>query len=136
VVLAEQIIIAGIEELRVFAHEPPEFWIVCPGAIFVKIKSRGRVSGSVGGGVFSSGEQETVVVNGGCARGPAGRVNGRRAESIVAIPLNHVTGAISQQRHAAFMVLLGKIRVPITVRTNGDALQDLVDPFPIYINAD
>ena len=68
-------------------------------------------------------------------RRPSGGVDRRHAKGVVTIPLNRIAASISQQRHTAFVVLLREIRVPLAVGTNGDTLQDFVDPFPIHVNS-
>ena len=59
--VAEEVVIAGVEQLRVFAHEPAQRRVVSSGAILVEIERWGVVDGTICSCVFSSGEQETVV---------------------------------------------------------------------------
>ena len=61
--VAEEVVIAGVEQLRVFAHEPAQGRIVGAGAVFVEIEGWGVVGGTIRGSVFSSGEQKPVVVD-------------------------------------------------------------------------
>src|SRR5438552_5557323 len=62
VAVAEEIVIAGVEQLPVFAHEPSQLRVIRSRSVFVEIK--GCVGGrSIRGRVLSSSEQEPVVVN-------------------------------------------------------------------------
>src|SRR6266576_2160783 len=91
VAVAEEIVIAGIEQLRVFAHEPAKGRIVCAGAIFVEREGLHVVS-TVGSGVFASGEQETIVVGGAIKLCPVSTVNRRRPKGIIYVSLDHLAG--------------------------------------------
>ena len=109
--VAEEIVIAGIEQLRVFAHEPAQRRIVRAGAVFVE-RERRNVRPTVGGSVFSPGEQETVVVGGATELCPVSTVNRWRPKGIVCVSLDHLAGLapgraapIQQMRHAAFVVV-------------------------------
>src|SRR2546423_6139033 len=113
VAVAEEVVIASIEHLRVFAHKPAQLRVVRAGAVLVEIKRwAGAVVGPVGGRILAPGEQETVIVNSACASAPGACVDRRRAEGVVAISLNNIAACVSQLNHAAFMVLLRVISIP------------------------
>ena len=133
--VAEEVVIASVEKLRVFAHEAAEFRVIRSGTVLVEIKRWGGVDSSIRGGVLSSGEQETVVVDGRCPSlwVPVSVVKRWRTEGVVAVSLKHIAAAIGQERHTAFMVLLRIIVVPSSVGTDGDTLQDLVYPIAIQV---
>ena len=61
--VAEEIVITGVEQLWIFAHEPAERGIVRSGAVFIEGERR-DVGPSIGGSVFPAREQKTIVENG------------------------------------------------------------------------
>ena len=125
ITIAEEIVIAGVEELRVFAHETANGRVVGSSAVLIE---------TVGPAVLPAGEQETIVV--GCASKhiAVAVVRCRRAEDIVAVLLDHRAARVSQMGHAAFMVLLIVERLA-AVCSRIAAHEDFVDPFAIHVAA-
>src|SRR5262249_38779882 len=77
VTVAEEIVIAGVEQLWIFAHEPAKAGVIGARAIFVEAERP----------ILASGEQETIVVRGGgelreIRRWPP---DARRAKHIVSV---------------------------------------------------
>jgi hypothetical protein len=93
----EEIVIAGVKELRVFAHEPAKLRIVSPCPVFVE-PEHGRL--------FPSREQETIADDGGRSQSVIRRVNRRRAEDVVSVLLQNGAIGVGQVYDAAFVVLL------------------------------
>ena len=51
--VTEQVVIAGIEKLRVFAHEAAQPWMIGPRAVLIEAE---------GGRIFACREQKAIVV--------------------------------------------------------------------------
>ena len=78
VAVAEEVVIASVEELRVFAHEPAQAGVINSRSILVNPCSV----------VFPAGEQKPVAVGAGCSDGPVRCVDRGGTEGVVAIPLD------------------------------------------------
>src|SRR5579885_2466287 len=105
VAIAEQIVIASVEQFWIFAHETPQAGMIGSRTIFVKPKV------SV---VFASREQGPVAVEGSLAHLVIGTVDRWLAKHIVPVilqdrrlPRGRVVGQIG---HAPLMILLVKDR--------------------------
>src|SRR5579885_3340236 len=106
VAIAEEIVIARVEQFWIFAHEPAQLRVIRPRAILVEVKGRSRVRGPIRGLIltpslplsspvtltgltvhlavsplarFPPREQEPVIVEGSCARAPARAIAAGRA---------------------------------------------------------
>jgi hypothetical protein len=101
--VAEQIVIAGVEQLRIFAHEPAQAGMIGPCPILVESEI---------GRPLASGEQEAIAILRGSSLSPVGRraKDGGFAEHVVAVVFENGGLAdrriVGQMGDAAFMILL------------------------------
>src|SRR5438477_3333538 len=105
VAVAEEIVIAGVEKLRVFAHEPPKTGVVKTRSVIVDPSSQ----------VFSAGKKETVAVGTAISPSPVRCVDAGRSERVIAVPLDNRAVGVCEMRHTPLVVLVEEIPVPLVV---------------------
>lgn len=98
------------------------------GAVFVELE-RCDVGPLIGGSILSSGEQEAVIIGGGCSHSAVRGVDGGSAESVVAVLLDHHAAGIGKMSDTAFVILLQEVPVP-RVGTVGAADKNVVVEVP------
>ena len=127
--VAEEIGIAGVEQLRIFAHEPAQAGMISSSTVFVELETS-IVPCCSGCRVLSAGKQEAIVKGGMVNFNISAAVECGFAKHVVFVFFYHSSASIGEVRDAALMVLL-VVKRPVVCRNRSH--QNLVDPFAIEV---
>ena len=84
---------------------------------------------------ISAGKKETVAVGTACSHSPVRCVDAGSSERIVTVTLDNSAVGVCEVGHAAFMILLREIPVPLVVCAVCAALNDFIDAFSIQVKS-